>query len=147
MATRPRFDLKAIPRYLWTGPAHIGEVLAEQGPTAASRSARYYSMALCLVGLAVYLLEACAFGLFFIPMWVQPGSLNLADPRVSAGIIVVALAEVGAMLVALWAAVLGVMAVFGPNEPKRPAVGALLWGIALAIFYAGVLAGLVGSSP
>ncbi len=139
-------DLKAIPRYLVNGPTHIRQVLAEEGATAASRSARYYSFALLLTAFAIYLLMACSLGLFSIPMKAADGSLILSDPRVLVFVILAGVVMLGAMVVALWAAVLGIMGMFNQREELSDCLRAMLWGIALIPFYAGVIAGILGYS-
>ncbi len=137
-------DLKAIPRYLANGPAHIRQVLAEEGATAASRSARFYSLALLLTMFAIYLLMACSLGLFSIPMKAADGSLILSDPRVLAFVILAGAVMLGAMLAAIWAAILGIMGMFSQVEDVSHRLSAMLWGIALIPFYAGVIAGILG---
>ncbi len=143
MSTKSSFSLMSIPRYLWSGPAHIGQVLAQQGATAASKTARFYSMALCLTVLAIYFLMSCALGF----LQVQAGGTpDLSDPRVLVFMIPAAVVWVAANLVALWAAVLGAMGLFRRDAPAGTSIGALLWGIALVIFYAGFASGLLGLS-
>lgn len=137
-------DLRAIPRYLFHGPAHIREVLVEEGPTAASRSARYYSLALLLTVFAIYFLMACALGLFAIPMKAVDGKLILSDPRVLVFVILAGAVMLGAFAAALWAAVLGIMGLFTQPEDVGPSLSATLWGLALLPLYAGVIAGLLG---
>ncbi len=144
MSTRRAFNPLSIPKYLLSGPAHIWQVLADQGPTAASGAARHYSMALCVLVLAIYILTACALGFFAVPMNTQGGLLNLSDSRVLVGIMLVGFADLAAILAALWAAILGIMALFRRDEAKGAAATALIWAIALAIFYVGVFAGILG---
>lgn len=144
MSTKPRFSLSIIPHYLFNEPARIQQVLAEQGPTAASRSARFYSMALCVAAFAVFFLMSCTMGFFQIQTTRADGLLNLADARVLASAIPVGVVLLLAVLAAIWAAALGIMAIASPNEPKGPAIVALVWGIALVILYGGVAAGLMG---
>ncbi len=144
MATKPRFKRSTIPRYLFNEPALIQRLLGEQGPTAASKAARFYSMALCLAAFVVFFLMSCALGFFQVQATRPDGILNLADGRVLASAIPVGVVLILAVLAAIWAAALGILAVASPNEPKGPAVSALLWGIALVILYGGVAAGLMG---
>ncbi len=144
MATKPRFHLATIPRYLFNEPARIQQLLREQGPTAASKAARFYSMALCLAAFVVFLLMSCDLGFFQVQSTRPDGILNLADTRVLASAIPVGVVLLVAVLAAIWAAVLGIMAVASATEPKGPAIGAMLWGIGLVIFYGGVAAGLMG---
>lgn len=144
MSTRPKFNLTTIPGYILNGPGNIRQVLGDEGPVAASRGARRYSMALCLAVLAVYLLWACTLGFFQVSMMNTAGVVNLQNPSVVGGVLIVGLVDAAAIAVAIWAAVLAIMALFRPEEQKGPAVNALLWGIALAILYAGVFVGLLG---
>ncbi len=138
------FNLRTIPSYLLQGPARVRQVLAEQGPAAASRSARYYSMALCVTALAVYLLFACALGFFQISINTGAGAANLQNPAVLVAFLIVGLVDAGAIAAATWAAALAIIALFKPEEPKQAAFNALLWGAALAILYTGVFGGLLG---
>lgn len=137
-------DLKAIPRYLMNGPAHIGEVLAKEGPTAASRSARFYSLALLLTVFAIYMLMACSLGAFSIPMKAADGRLMLSDPPVLVFVILAGAVMLGAIIAALWAAVLGIMGMFSQREDVGRRLSAMLWGLALLPFYGGVIAGILG---
>lgn len=144
MGPKSGFNLRTILQYLLGGPGHIRQVLSEQGPTAASRSARYYSMALCLIALAVYFLFACAWGFFHMRTDTPAGLLDLTNPNVLAGVLVTGLVDLAAMLAAAWAGALAIMALFNPEEPKGPAFNALMWGVAMVIIYGGVFAGLLG---
>lgn len=142
MATKPRFDLMNIPRYLWNGPARIRQTLAEQGPTAASRAARFYSLALCLVTFVIYFLMSCVLG--FLQVQVYAGSApNMDAPGVLVFLVLAGVVLLAAALVAIWAAVLGVLGLLNPQEDRGKSFGALLWGIALVIFYGGFASGLI----
>ena len=144
MSTKPRFDLRDIQRYLWNGPARIRQTLAEQGPAAASRAARYYSLALLLTTIAIYFLMACVLG-FFQVAFTAGGKLNLADPRVLVFVILAGAALLSAILSAFWAAGLGISGLFRSEEAMGSRVSAALWGVALIIFYAGFVSGVMGS--
>ena len=147
MATRPRFDLRNIPRYLWHGPAAIRQTLAEQGPTLAGRAARLYSLALCLTFLVIYFLMFCVLGLFQIQPTVPGGGPDLSQPGVIVFLVVGGAVLIAAALVAVWSAALGIRALFMPEEQNGAAVGLMLWGIGLVIFYGGLVSGLMGNRP
>jgi len=142
MATKPRFDLMNIPRYLWNGPARIRQTLAGQGPTAASRAARFYSLALCLVTFLIYFLMACTLSAFQVQVYVGSAP-NLSEPGVLVFLGIAGVVLMAAALVAIWAAVLGLLGLLNPQEDRGQSFGALLWGIALVIFYGGVASGLI----
>jgi hypothetical protein len=91
----------------------------------------------------IYLLMACVLGLFLVPM-MAGSMLNVADARVLVFVVAGGAVLLGAVLSAVWAAGLGVLALSNPQEDRGKSVSALLWGIALVIFYVGVATGLMG---
>ena len=143
LPTRAKFELAAIPRYFWHGPARIRAELAGQGPVAASLAARRYSLALFVVVVLTYFLAGVQAGLVGIPL-TAAGAINLADPRAVVFAILCGSGTVLTLLADLWAVGLALVGLFTQGGERSQSFMALVWSQALAVFYGGFASGLFG---
>lgn len=140
--TRP--SLGAFVRSLWQRPGAVRQILAAQGPSAASGAARWYSLTLLRTAFVLYLAMSFILGLLQVPIGVG-GRLNLGQPLVVLFAVMVGAFALAMLAAGFWALGLAIMALFATGESTSQRLKALMWSIVLLLFLAGFALGFAES--